>query len=227
MTAFQGLLGAILRRRRYRWLAAAVTAALIVEPLVVAAVVVWAKYGRLHLSVFFALEEVSAALFAPLHNPVLHANIVYINFLKGEQNAEMYLYTIEAFLFSAAIGALMGLNLGAWLAIRERTRGLADREPCALGRTTWSGLIGSGSGGAGTVLGAAAGAVGCCGMSVGGGGVLMGLGVSYSTATALGSRSELLELAAIAILLFNLGYIAHTHRQVLAAATADPGQASE
>ena len=209
------LLQSVLSQRRYRWLAVAMMAGLIVEPVLVAAGVVWGRYGRLKLSVFFAREEVFAALLAPFQNPVLHANIVYINFLKGEQNAEMYLYTIEALLFSAVIGALMGLNMGAWFLSRERNKALVDAQPGSLRRATWSGLIGGGSGGLGTVVGAAAGAAGCCGMSVGGGGILMGLGLSYSTAAALGSRSELLELIAIAILLFNLWYVAHAQRHVL------------
>jgi len=209
------LLKGLLSQRRYGWLPLALMVGLIIEPVLVAGALVWARYGRLELSVFFAREEVSLALFAPLQNPVLHANVVYINFLKGAPIAEMYLYTVEALIFSTAIGSLIGINVGAWFFLRNRKRSFACVQSGRLGKGAWSGLIGVGSGGTGTLLGAAVGAAGCCGMSVGGGGILMGLGLSYSTAASLGSRSELLQLMAVAILLFNLWYMARTHRHVL------------
>lgn len=67
------LLRVMLKHWPYRWLMLAVMVTLVFEPVVVAAAVVWAKYGRLKLSLFFAREEVLAALSVPFQGFSLQA----------------------------------------------------------------------------------------------------------------------------------------------------------
>lgn len=188
------LLAPLAARPRDRWLIAAITVGVVVEPVVVAAAVAWTRAGRLAPSVFVAWEEMRAALLRPLDNPVLDANIVYISFVKGALDGTLYLYTVQALALSLLIGVLLGLNVVAW---RARRRAAAA---CPPGMGRWGGALGGGGGTLGVVLGAAAGAAGCCGLSVGGGGLLVAFGFSYSAATALGARSTLLQLAAAGIL---------------------------
>jgi hypothetical protein len=183
----------------------AVTAGVVVEPVVVAAAMAWARAGRLAPSVFVAWEELRAAAFAPLHNPVLDANIVYISFVKGALDGSLYLYTVRALLLSLAIGLLLGLNIVAWRAARA-----ARATGCAAAASAWGRLVGGGGGGLGVVLGAVAGAAGCCGLSVGGGGLLVAFGFSYTAATAVGERSTALQVAAVVILAAALWSTART-----------------
>ncbi len=192
-----------------RWLVIGTFLTLIVEPVLLAGVVVWAKHGRLDVRVFFALEEVSAALSAPWENPFRHASIVYISFLKGELPGQVYVYTIEALLFSATLGVLIGLNLAGWLVVSRLPRGPNKPERYQSGRAGLGGAVGAGSGGIGTVLGAAVGAAGCCGVSIGAGGLLTAFGLSYSTAVSFGARSEALQLIAIFILAVNFWYLSY------------------
>lgn len=177
----------------------AITVTVVLEPVVVAAGVAWVRAGRLAPSVFVAWEEMRAATFRPFENPVLDANIIYISFVKGALDGQLYLYTVRALLLSLLLGLLLGLNVVAW----HRARSF-DRAACPARLSRWGGTVGGWGGGLGVVLGAVAGAAGCCGLSVGGGGLLLALGFSYTTATAFGAQSTLVQLVACAVLAMSL-----------------------
>jgi len=199
------LIGGIASQPRYWCLLAATTISMVLLPVVVAAGMVWLRAGRLDPSVFVAWEELRAAVRDPFHNPVLDANIVYISFIKGAMDGQLYLYTVRSLCLSMTIGLLLGLNLAAWRVIGSLPATCAARLP------RWGRFTGGGGGGMGVVLGAVAGAAGCCGFGVAGGGVLVAFGLSYTTATAFGAQSTALQMGAAVILAVNGWWAAQTY----------------
>lgn len=150
-------------------------------------------------------EEVFAACRSLDVGSILDAPIISANMTSGFLLANTYAVTIQQLLLSVVLGALMGLNLVTYLALRR---------VCPL-RGASAGVAGVGSGLAATISASSTGLLGCCGSALGGG-LLTLAGVSSTVAADIADVSPLIQLLIIAVFGASYAYLRWRLRQATA-----------